>query len=462
MNSILLHLHSKYATKKWNETFQLVRRCMDKPRDAGKPCQPIVGALERLQQVFNGSSMNVTRSRLELTARQHGLGFHFTEATCYLTAELFYLEVTLLPCGSVEGVKVAPHGRDPDSSDSLLQPLRSKNFAEFSTKLQDVVSLYNIPGESETKLKLFAALQHVWKDLRAMSHLPRVGGDGEQTTDAVNDGLLGRLEAEKSDCPLTIHLDSVPIGEENGGGHLADGHQMCVRVTVAPSHLSQKLQVASVVQLPLQMDPQGFPMLEPPTQEFPAYFVLRLQPPLPLSKFFSHKIHQITEVVVRDTDLQWTPLPHLLWRGCSDAARDSVFPGEAWRAPAGTGTPTEAVPFGTAAHVPRLLEVLRHQCAINALLRSCAHKTANEEQAFEVRPETDVSFSVTFQPPKRDSLAVLLVSLPDANQITCRLYGLGTDAAILEEYLSGVIKRCASIPLALRALYGKLSPPADL
>ncbi|XP_077591684.1 mediator of RNA polymerase II transcription subunit 1-like isoform X2 [Stigmatopora nigra] len=458
MNSILLHLHSKYATKNWNDTFQLVRRCMDKRRDDSKPCQAIVGALERLQQVFNGSSMNVTRSRLELAARQHGLGFHFTEATCYLTAELFYLEVTLLPCGSVEGVKVAPHGRDPDSSEFLLQPLRSKNFAEFSTKLQDVVSMYDIPGESESKLKLFAALQHVWKDLRAMSHWPRVGGDAEQTTDNVNDGLLGRLEAEKSDCPLTIHLDSVMSNEENS-------HKMSVLVTVAPSHAIQKLQVASVVQLPLQLDLEGFPILEPPTQEFPACFVLRLQPPLPLSKSFLHKIHQIT-VVVRDTDLQWTPLPHLLWRGedgCSDAVRDFVFPGEAWRAPSGAGMLMEAVPFGTAAHVPRLLEVLRHQAAVNAVLASCAHKTEGEEElAFEVRPETDVSFSVTFQLPKKDSLAILMVSLPDANRITCKLYGLGTDAAILEEYLSGVIKRCPSIPLALRALYGKLSPPADL
>lgn len=41
------------------------------------------------------------------------MGFHITEATCYLTADLFYLEVVLLPCGGVEEVKVAPHGGSP-------------------------------------------------------------------------------------------------------------------------------------------------------------------------------------------------------------------------------------------------------------------------------------------------------------------------------------------------------------
>lgn len=41
------------------------------------------------------------------------MGFHTTEATCYLTADLFYLEVVLLPCGGVEDVKVAQHRGSP-------------------------------------------------------------------------------------------------------------------------------------------------------------------------------------------------------------------------------------------------------------------------------------------------------------------------------------------------------------
>lgn len=43
----------------------------------------------------------------------HRMGFHINEATCYLTADLFYVEVLLLPCGAVQEVKVASHGESP-------------------------------------------------------------------------------------------------------------------------------------------------------------------------------------------------------------------------------------------------------------------------------------------------------------------------------------------------------------
>lgn len=44
------------------------------------------------------------------------LGSHLspTETACYLTADLFYVEVLLLPGGEVEDVKVAQHGEAPE------------------------------------------------------------------------------------------------------------------------------------------------------------------------------------------------------------------------------------------------------------------------------------------------------------------------------------------------------------
>lgn len=41
------------------------------------------------------------------------MGFHATEASCFLTADLFYLEVALLPCGGVEDVNMAWRGGSP-------------------------------------------------------------------------------------------------------------------------------------------------------------------------------------------------------------------------------------------------------------------------------------------------------------------------------------------------------------
>ncbi|GLD62024.1 mediator of RNA polymerase II transcription subunit 1-like isoform X1 [Lates japonicus] len=97
-------------------------QAQEKSRDESKPCELLVRSLERLQQEVNVSSMNTMRSRLEMIATQQGMGFHVTEATCYLTADLFYLEVVLAPCGGVEEVKVAPHGAPPVLSGSLSPP----------------------------------------------------------------------------------------------------------------------------------------------------------------------------------------------------------------------------------------------------------------------------------------------------------------------------------------------------
>ena len=48
-----------------------------------------------------------------------------------------------------------------------------------------------------------------------------------------------------------------------------------------------------------------------------------------------------------------------------------ILPGAAWEVPAQRGAVVDSIPFTHPAHVPALLELLRHQCVINTLLRSC-------------------------------------------------------------------------------------------
>lgn len=48
-----------------------------------------------------------------------------------------------------------------------------------------------------------------------------------------------------------------------------------------------------------------------------------------------------------------------------------VLPGAAWEVVPQIGTVVDSIPFTHPAHVPALLELLRHQSAINTLLRSC-------------------------------------------------------------------------------------------
>ncbi|XP_034997860.2 mediator of RNA polymerase II transcription subunit 1 isoform X2 [Hippoglossus stenolepis] len=495
--SMISKLRLKFAGRSWNDTFQLVRRCMEKSRDESKPCEPLVRSLERLQDEFNVSSMNTMRHRLEIIAKQQGMGFHITDATCYLTADLFYLEVVLVACGGVEEVKVAPQGAPPASSESLLQLLRSKNFAEFSMKLSSLFTQYNIPGDNETKLKLFASLQHLGKDLQQLSHLPRTQKDCDPQMDMINNGRIGCLIAGKDDYPLTIEFFMMPTDLKKTDSQVTDPTSavQVAQVTVGVSDLAHKLQMASVIPEPPQLDPQGYPVFLPldegPHETLPACFLLKLQPPVPMLTSFVKKLSQITDVTVADVDLQWAPLPQHLMRGSASAnhheetldEQDTIFtvplpggvmhsyivPGAAWQAPAQRATVMDSVPFTHPAHVPATLELLRHQCVINALLRSCVTSQSARpgsvcDLRFEVLPESDTSFSVTFHPPGTDSLAVLLVNVCDSHQISCRLFGAGTCDPSMDEHVTTVMTRCMSVPVTLSSLYTKLGerPSASL
>ncbi|XP_011618340.2 mediator of RNA polymerase II transcription subunit 1-like isoform X1 [Takifugu rubripes] len=463
-NLILENLHLKFANKTWNETFNLVRTCTEKPMEWSKP---LCSALERLQEVLNASSTDLIRHHLQRMARQQGMDFHISEATCCLTADLFRLEVALLPCGGVENVKLTPHAGFPIHCESLLQLLRAENFSEFSAKLTDLLSQYNIPGDKETKLRLFESLQLLSQDLQCMSSLPRVQLDSEAQIQLINDGLMGCLKAANADHPLTIQFYSVPAPGSNASDLFVQGAQ----VTIGASDAMHKLQLASALIEPAvtedQRTPVFLPLSEVPHQSLPGCFLLRLQPPMPLILSFITKISSITGVLP-DVDLQGEPLPKVLTSGYAKShkedEKDAVFsegfilPGAAWDVPAQRAAVVDHIPFTHPSHVPALLEILRHQSAINALLRSCVAKAAAEypvSDLYELLPESETSFSVTFQRRDADSLAVLLVNITDSRQISCKLFGAGTRDPSLVEMLSSVLTRSMSVPLTLMALHSQ-------
>nr|XP_040022524.1 F-box/LRR-repeat protein 7-like isoform X6 [Gasterosteus aculeatus aculeatus] len=339
------------------------------------------------------------------------MGFHLTEATCYLTADLFYLEVVLLPYGGVAEVKVAPHGKAPVPSESFLQLLRSKEFAEFSVKLAGLFTQYDIPGDSETRLKLFSSMQWLWKDLQQISQLPSVPKDSDPRVDVMNHGRSGCLIAEKEDFPMTIQFYAPPtdgmktsdrpfvpfppkalLFEETAA---TEPPVQAARVTVGVSDAAHRLQMASLLPQPPQLDPQGHPVFlssaEAPHETLPACFLLKLQPAVPMTLSFVDKLRHITDIPIPDVDLQWAPLPKLL-TGRSNGPgelpdeQDTIFTvplpdgalhryvllAAAWgEAPAQRAAAVDSIPFTHPAHVPALLQLLRHQSAINTLLRSC-------------------------------------------------------------------------------------------
>lgn len=460
---------------------------MEKSLDHSRPCEALQRSMQRLQEVFNMSTINAMKTRLEAIAKQQGLAFHSTDGTCYLTADLFCLEVVLLSCGGVEVVRVAPHGGAPVASTSFLELLRAKDFVKFSNKLGDFYGQYNIPGDNETKLKLFKSLQALGKDLEQISHLLRTLDGPSPQTDLINNGIVGSVTSGKEGGPLsvqfyvspghgfkTMHSDRTSRPEPDALIHTA-------LLTIALSDVSHKLQVASSITQPPQLDAQGHPLFksinEVPCDQMSACFLLKLQPAVAMISSMWNKLSQITDVLIPDVDQQWAPLPHLLSANshgddeqdivstlsvAEGGMQSYVFPIEAWEGRAHQGTLVDSVPFTHLSHVPALLELLRHQCSINSVLSSaltskCTPASGLSELHFEVLPETDTSFTVTFHPPDTDYLAVLVVDIPGSRQVTCRLFGAGLNDSSMEECISSVMKRCHSLPMTLQTLYSKLS-----
>uniref|UniRef100_W5LIK0 Mediator of RNA polymerase II transcription subunit 1 n=1 Tax=Astyanax mexicanus TaxID=7994 RepID=W5LIK0_ASTMX len=475
-------LYSKYAEKPWSETFQLVRRCMVRePR----VCLCVLSSFLSIV-----ASVNAMMTRLEMIAKQKGLGSHRspTETACYLTADLFYLEVLLLPGGGVQDVKVAQHGEAPESNSALCQLLRMKKFKEFSVKLDDLASLYNIPGDSDTKIKVYASLQHLQKDLLKISNLPRRLIESDVHVDMVLNGRIGNFVPCREGNPMSIQYYIRPsdvLMEMFCPGEGSRGQ--VAMVVVGASSTTHMLQMESHILTPPQFDSLGFPVFRPmsevKTESLPAFFLLKLQPPVPTLNSFIQQMNQITDVTP-EADLQVEPLFQLIKqlslteKTCEsmcdeetlpDAELHSyVFGGAEWKCDLWKGALIHAVPFTHPAHVPALLELLRHQSVINALLASCI--TRHEQQPgltyelnCEVLPESAFSFSVTFSLLDSDSLAVLLVSVLDCRQVKCRLLMADLVDPSLDDYISRVLTRCMSIPITMRAIWRRIAslrPPA--
>ncbi|XP_057178334.1 mediator of RNA polymerase II transcription subunit 1 isoform X1 [Triplophysa rosa] len=479
-------LKSKYAAKSWNETIQLVRRCMDKTRSDSRVCEPIAKCLQKINEALNVSSLTAMVSRLEMIAKQKGLGSHLspTETVCYLTADMFYIEVVLLPGGEVEDVRVAHHGEAPVSSPSFLQLLRMKKFQEFSLKLEDLVWFYNIPGESNIKIKIYTALRHLENDLLKISHLPRSLRESDLHVDLILNGRIGNVQPGQEGTPMKIeyYISRLDILRGLSSTGEVSGGQVAL-ATVGSSDTSHRLQMESLISSPPQVDFYGFPLFQPLSESgsalLPATFLLKLQPPLPVLASFIEKMCKITDVVVPEQLLQVEPLPQLLmktgtlqnskrtWTGDvqfvvplpASEYHSYVFSAAEWNHDSWNGALIHTVPFTHPGHVPALLDTLRHQSAINVLLASCFSNHKHHIGAglpcdlkCEVLPELDHCLSVTFSLEDSDHLAVLFVMVADSRQVSCRLLMPDFVDHKLDDYVSRVLMRCMSIPITMRAI----------
>uniref|UniRef100_A0A2K5LS92 Mediator of RNA polymerase II transcription subunit 1 n=1 Tax=Cercocebus atys TaxID=9531 RepID=A0A2K5LS92_CERAT len=487
MSSLLERLHAKFnQNRPWSETIKLVRQVMEKRvvMSSGGH-QHLVSCLETLQKALKVTSLPAMTDRLESIARQNGLGSHLSASgtECYITSDMFYVEVQLDPAGQLCDVKVAHHGENPVVCvvDISLESVgfMEKNFDEFSKHLKGLVNLYNLPGDNKLKTKMYLALQSLEQDLSKMAIM---------YWKATNAGPLDKI----------LH-GSVGYLTPRSGGHL-----MNLKYYVSPSDLLddktaspiilhenngktlilKELKILFGAQVAFNFWTPSFSSITSANSvDLPACFFLKFPQPIPVSRAFVQKLQSCTGIPLFETQPTYAPLYELITQfelskdpdpiplnhnmrfyaalpgqqHCYFLNKDAPLPdGRSLQ-----GTLVSKITFQHPGRVPLILNLIRHQVAYNTLIGSCVKRTILKEDSpgllqFEVCPLSESRFSVSFQHPVNDSLVCVVMDVQDSTHVSCKLYKGLSDALICtDDFIAKVVQRCMSIPVTMRAIRRK-------
>ncbi|NXT02629.1 MED1 polymerase, partial [Jacana jacana] len=499
MSTLLERLHAKYSQNRpWTETMKLVRQVMEKRvvMNSGGH-QHLVSCLETLQKALKVSSLPAMTDRLESIARQSGLGSHLSAngTECYITSDMFYVEVQLDPMGLLCDVKVAHHGENPVSCPELVQHLREKNFEEFSKHLRGLVNLYKLPGDNKLKTKMYLALQSLELDLSKMAGMYWQATNANPL-DKILHGSVGYLTPRSGGLLMNLKYYVSPYDLfEDGTGAPVILHEnnvprslgMNVSVTVEGTMTMYKLPIAPLIMGSHPVDSKGTPSFSSITSansvDLPACFFLKFPRPIPVSRAFIQKLQGCTGIPLFDTPPAFVPLYELITQFELSKEADplplnhnmrfyAALPGQQHcyflnkdaPLPDGRslqGTLISKIAFQHPGRVPLILNLIRHQVAYNTLIGSCVKRTLLKEDSpgilqFEVCPLSDSCFSVSFQHPVNDSLVCVVMDVQDSTHVNCKLYKGLSDALICtDDFIAKVVQRCMSIPVTMRAIRRK-------
>ncbi|XP_031517932.1 mediator of RNA polymerase II transcription subunit 1 isoform X1 [Papio anubis] len=461
MSSLLERLHAKFnQNRPWSETIKLVRQVMEKRvvMSSGGH-QHLVSCLETLQKALKVTSLPAMTDRLESIARQNGLGSHLSASgtECYITSDMFYVEVQLDPAGQLCDVKVAHHGENPVSCPELVQQL------------------------SKLKTKMYLALQSLEQDLSKMAIMywkatnagpldkilhgsvgyltPRSGGHLMNLKYYVSPSDL--LD-DKTASPIILH-------ENNVSRSLG----MNASVTIEGTSAMYKLPIAPLIMGSHPVDNKWTPSFSSITSansvDLPACFFLKFPQPIPVSRAFVQKLQSCTGIPLFETQPTYAPLYELITQfelskdpdpiplnhnmrfyaalpgqqHCYFLNKDAPLPdGRSLQ-----GTLVSKITFQHPGRVPLILNLIRHQVAYNTLIGSCVKRTILKEDSpgllqFEVCPLSESRFSVSFQHPVNDSLVCVVMDVQDSTHVSCKLYKGLSDALICtDDFIAKVVQR---------------------
>lgn len=440
--------------------------------------------LDMIQKSIKVTSMQSMIERLDTITRQQGLMFTTGPGgqECFISSDMFYVEVLLEPSGTVNDVKISHHG-DPLSCPELTQVLLRGDFAEFTKHLEGLASIYQLNADKKQKTKAYLALQALETDLSILSQLQSFMNE---PSNLVHKSPVGILQPRKGGHPMKLTFfispyDLLDVDSQSSIPLTVEailekglGHSVSVCIESSGSHKLQTTSLISVTNTPEGKNLPSFAALSNLNSTMlPASFVLKLPKPFPMAVALVRKIHAVTLIECADTSTT-QPLLSLIINqasegklsASSDRGLNVTLPDQQHcyyllsGSPELPGVMVSGVPFTHPTHVPQILVFLRQQLLFNTLVASCvrpsSRQNAEMSHMFEVNTTSISNISISFEHPLDESLATVDLNLSEITSVKCRIYTLNSDISICtDEYASKVMQRCLSIPVTMRAVIRK-------
>ncbi|MGH0155087.1 UNVERIFIED_CONTAM: hypothetical protein FKN15_044356 [Acipenser sinensis] len=418
--------------------------------------------------------------RLESIARQNGLGSHLspTGTECYITSDMFYVEVQLDSGGQLLDVKVAHHGENPALFilEVLLCLRSATNANTVETVLHGSVGLLTKrSGGHLMNLKCYVSPYDIFEE-------------GTGTLLNLNDSNVPRSLGLNVSVTIegTVSLYKLPIAPLVTGSHPVDSKgernfeefskhlKGLVNLYKLPGDDKLKTKMYLSLQS-LEIDlSKMMHMFRSATNANTVETVLHGSVGLLTKRSGGHLMNLKCYVSPYDIfeegtgtllNLNDSNVPRSLGLNVSVTIEGTVSLYKLPIAPLVTGShPVDSKGTPSFSSVTNTNCVDLPACFFLKLERPMPvclsfiqrlHSCTGLLQ-FEVCPLTDTSFSVSFQHPVNESLVCVVMDVVDSRQVCCKLYKGLSDALICtDDFITKVVQRCMSIPVTMRAIRRK-------
>ncbi|XP_050439662.1 mediator of RNA polymerase II transcription subunit 1 [Adelges cooleyi] len=432
-------------------------------------------SLDLLQQNIKVTTLQTMVERLDSVSRHLGLKFTVGPSgkDIFVSSDMFYLEIILEDNGGVKDVKIHHDGKsEPQSCADLIKSLANCDFADFTTQLEGLASIYQISADKITKCRAFNALQTLEDDLETFAQVHYTYH--KDLISLVHKTPLGVVKPRRGGHPLKIMYFVSPydlLDVENGTMKNLDKDTLdvgCYATVCIEAANSTNVQSASLLSATRSSNGISTPTFMPFTVQnsitLPAVFVLRLNEPMPVCLQLAENIKAVIEM-----DLEMSTPRSLLKMIIEPSSQPlSVTLPDQQHCYFLTdsnlkGVFIQNIKFTHPSQVPRIIAYLRQQALFNCLIRSCVRPECQQEiintMVFEIAAE-EMSWQhlvVSFEHPTEESLATAEFDLSDISNLKCEVYTSSSETngeSVLSspEFASKVLQRCFSIPITMRSL----------